>query len=113
VAALRAAGVPLVVASDANPGTAPTESLPLAMAFAARSYGLTLEEVVLGVTARAARSLGVEAGRIAEGMPADLVLWDLEHEADLLQPWGTSKVRHVILRGDGHPRLTRASTVNS
>ncbi|HEY2365118.1 MAG TPA: imidazolonepropionase, partial [Polyangiaceae bacterium] len=41
VAMLRAAGVTLVVASDANPGTAPTESLPLAMAFAVRSFGLT------------------------------------------------------------------------
>jgi imidazolonepropionase len=101
VEALRAAGVPLVVASDANPGTAPTESLPLAMAFAARSYGLTLEEVLLGVTARAADCLGVEAGRIAAGLPADIVCWDLEHEAELLQPWGTSKVRHVVLRGDG------------
>ncbi|MBM4374630.1 MAG: imidazolonepropionase [Deltaproteobacteria bacterium] len=101
VAALRAAGVPLVVASDANPGTAPTESLPLAMAFAARSYGLTVDEVVLGVTARAAASLGVDAGRLAPGSPADLVLWDLGHEAELLQPWGTSKVRHVVLRGDG------------
>jgi imidazolonepropionase len=101
VAALRAAGVPLVVASDANPGTAPTESLPLAMAFAARSYGLTVEEVVLGVTSRAAACLGVDAGRLAPRSPADLVLWDLTHEAELLQPWGTSKVRHVVLRGDG------------
>ena len=37
VAAFREAGIRLVVASDANPGTAPTESLPLAMAFAVRS----------------------------------------------------------------------------
>src|SRR5690606_38417534 len=40
VGLLRASGVPLVVASDANPGTAPTESLPLAMALAVRLYGL-------------------------------------------------------------------------
>jgi imidazolonepropionase len=50
VEALRGAGVPLVVASDANPGTAPTESLPLALALAARSYGLSPAECILGAT---------------------------------------------------------------
>ncbi|MBI2391941.1 MAG: imidazolonepropionase, partial [Deltaproteobacteria bacterium] len=62
VAALRRAGVRLVVASDANPGTAPTESLPLAMSFAARLYGMSTEEILAGATREAARSLELGSG---------------------------------------------------
>ncbi len=102
VAAMREAGVRLVVASDANPGTAPSESLPLAMAFAARLYGLTTDEVVLGATAHAARALGLPAlGRLSVGAPADLVAWDLPHEDALLEPWGVSRAS-LVLR-DGRP----------
>jgi imidazolonepropionase len=94
-AKLRAAGVPIAVASDANPGTAPTESLPLAMALAVATYGLTPEEAILGATRVAARSLGLDAGVLAPGAPADVVAWDLPHERAIVQPWGTEKVRRV------------------
>jgi imidazolonepropionase len=99
VAALRAAGVSLVVASDANPGTAPTESLPLAIALAVRGYGLGVAEVLLGATREAAASLGLAAttGALRVGLAADLVLWDLPHENALVQPWGTSRA-HATLR---------------
>jgi imidazolonepropionase len=100
VAALRAAGVPLVVASDANPGTAPTESLPLAMAMAVRLYGLTPAEAILGATRLAADALGERGrGRVVVGGPADLVMWDLPHEIALVQPWGGSRIRNVARDG--------------
>ena len=100
VAALRAAGVTLVVASDANPGTAPTESLPLAMALAARSYGLTLEETIRGATSHAAWSLGLDdVGALQVGARADVVAWDLPHEEALLQPWGSPRARAVVRDG--------------
>ena len=95
----RQAGVELVVASDANPGTAPTESLPLAMAMAVRSYGLTATEAILAATRHAADALDHEGGWLVEGGPADLVLWDLPHEHDLIQPWGVSRVRATLRRG--------------
>jgi imidazolonepropionase len=100
VAALRAAGVPLVVASDANPGTAPTESLPLALAFAVRTYGLSAEEAILGATRHAADALAEPGrGRLAAGMHADFVAWDLPHEHALVQPWGTPMTRRVVRDG--------------
>lgn len=101
IAALRAAGLSLVVASDANPGTAPTESLPLAMAMAARSYGLSPAECLLGVTRNAAACLGLseETGVLRPGLFADLVLWDLPHEDALVQPWCPPPVEAVVLRG--------------
>jgi imidazolonepropionase len=104
VAWLRAAGVPLVVASDANPGTAPTESLPLAVALAVRTYGLSSVEAILGVTRIAAASLGKASlgelrGVLQPGARADLVVWDLPHELALLQPWGTARTRLVVRDG--------------
>jgi imidazolonepropionase len=97
---LRDAGVPLVVASDANPGTAPTESLPLAMAMAVRLYGLSPAEALDGATHLAARSLDcVDRGHLEVGARADLVVWDLPHEQALVQPWGTPRARHVFRDG--------------
>jgi imidazolonepropionase len=103
IAALRTAGVPLVVASDANPGTAPTESLPLALALAVRSYGLGVGEALLGATREAAASLdlGDATGSLRPGLAADIVLWDLPHENAIVQPWGSA--RTVATLRDGVP----------
>src|SRR5262249_36857370 len=96
-----AAGVPLVVASDANPGTAPTESLPLAMALAVRSYGLSVAEAILGATREAARSLGLgeEGGVIRARIAADVVVWALPHQNSIVQPWGGPRVGAVLREG--------------
>jgi imidazolonepropionase len=78
--ALRRHGVPLAVASDCNPGSAPGASLLLAMNMARRLFGLTSEEVLLGVTRHAARALGLEAGRgsLVPGRAADLAVWSID-----------------------------------
>jgi len=100
VSRLRDAGVPLVVASDANPGTAPTESLPLALALAVRIYGLSPDEAILGATRHAAGSLDLpDRGVLRAGARADLVVWDLPHEHAIVQPWGVRKTRFVLVEG--------------
>ena len=84
VAALRAAGVPMAVATDLNPGSSPLGSLPLAMNMACTLFGLTPQEALAGATVHAARALELaDRGRIAPGLRADLAVWEAEHPAEL------------------------------
>lgn len=84
IEAFRAAGVPMAVASDLNPGTAPQRSLRLAMNQACTLFRLSPEEALRGVTVNAARALGLaDRGLLAEGKRADLALWDVQHPAEL------------------------------
>ncbi len=78
--ALRANAVPLAVASDCNPGSAPGASLLLAMNMARRLFGLASEEVLLGVTRHAARALGLHPtrGSLGPGRAADFAVWSIE-----------------------------------
>jgi len=80
IEAFRRHHVPLAVASDCNPGSAPGASLLLAMNMARRLFGLTSEEVLLGVTRHAARALGLagESGSLAPGHVADFAVWSID-----------------------------------
>lgn len=97
----RAAGVPLAVATDLNPGTSPVRSLRLAMNLAATLFRMTPTECLLGVTAHAARALGLggRKGRLAEGFDADLVVWDAEAPAELSYWIGGRLARTVVAAG--------------
>jgi imidazolonepropionase len=84
VAALRAAGVPMAVATDMNPGSSPMCSLLLAMNMACTLFRMTPEEALAGATVYAARALGLaDRGVIAPGLRADLAVWDVETPAEL------------------------------
>jgi imidazolonepropionase len=84
IAALRAAGVPMAVATDCNPGSSPMTSLPLAMNMACTLFRMTPLEALQGVTVNAGRALGLtDRGTIAAGQRADLCLWDATHPAEL------------------------------
>ena len=84
IAAFRAAGVPMAVATDFNPGTAPIASLPLAMNMACTLFRMTPLEALAGTTTHAARALGLtDRGTIAPGQLADLCLWQARHPAEL------------------------------
>lgn len=101
VAELRAAGVPMAVASDLNPGTSPMPSLRLAMNQACTLFRLTPEEALRGVTVNAARALGLEneRGRLKAGLAADFLLWPCAQPAELTYWIGPYPRPRVFVRG--------------
>jgi len=82
--ALREHGVPMAVATDCNPGTAPLLSLRQALQLACTHFRLTPEQALRGATVHAARALGLEdRGLLKVGMRADFVQWRVGHPAEL------------------------------
>ncbi|WP_222182717.1 imidazolonepropionase [Geminicoccus harenae] len=82
---LRRFAVPMAVATDANPGSSPLLSPLLAMNLACVLFGLTPYEALLGMTAHAARALGLAAdrGTLEVGKRADFCLWRISRPAEL------------------------------
>ena len=82
---LRRHKVPMAVATDCNPGTSPVLSPTLMMSMACTLFELTPEEALAGMTANAARALGLqdEIGTISAGMAADLCVWRINRPAEL------------------------------
>jgi imidazolonepropionase len=105
IAALRAAGVPMAVATDHNPGTSPTLSLPLMIHLACVAFRLTPEEAVRGATVNAARALGLaDRGTLAPGQRADFALWNHDHPRELAYWFGHPACQRVIVGGNDLPR---------
>ena len=81
---LRRYGVPMALATDCNPGSSPLTSLLLTLNMGCTLFRLTPEEALRGVTANAARALGLEdVGSIAPGQRAELAVWDVQSPAEL------------------------------
>jgi imidazolonepropionase len=101
VAGLRAAGVPIAIATDCNPGTSPLTSLLLVMNMAATLFRLTIDECLRGVTIEAARALGLagETGSLEAGKSCDLAIWDVERPAELVYRIGANPLHARIWRG--------------
>jgi len=98
--ALREGGVRVALASNVNPGSAPTENLSLTLGLACLLNGLTAEEALLGVTRWGARALGREdVGRLREGGPADLLVLGCREVAHLAAHLGISHARAVVKAG--------------
>lgn len=81
---LRAEGVPMALATDANPGSSPVLSLQLMLHMGCTLFGLTPEEAIAGVTRNGAKALGLsDRGTLEEGKRADIILFDIEEPAEL------------------------------
>lgn len=102
IAALRAAGVPMAVGTDHNPGTSPALSLLLMANMACTLFRLTVPEALDGITRHAARALGLQDthGSLGVGRPANFVLWEVREAAELVY-WfgGKAPVRAVVRQG--------------
>lgn len=101
VAALRAAGVPIALATDCNPGTSPLTSLLLTMNMGATLFRMMPSDCLSGITRNAARALGLaDRGVIAPGLRADLAIWDVTHPAELSYRIGFNPLHARIYGGE-------------
>jgi imidazolonepropionase len=101
VALLRAAGVPMAIATDCNPGTSPCTSILLMLNMACTLFGLTAEEALAGVTRVAARALGTlqDRGTLEVGKRADVALWRIDQPAQLSYGLGVNPCVAVVQAG--------------
>lgn len=100
IAALRAAGVAMALATDCNPGSSPITSLTLSMNMACTLFRMTPLEALQGTTCHAARALGLsDRGTIAAGQLADLAIWQARHPAELSYRIGATPLHSRIFGG--------------
>lgn len=98
---LRKHQVPMAVATDLNPGTAPVASLLTAMHMAGILYGMNAAEILLGVTRHAANALGRSGkiGGLTPGHHADFSIWDLPAPEFLTYQLGGLKPTALFFKG--------------
>lgn len=96
------AGLPLAIASDYNPGSAPSGNMPLMVAFACIKMKMTPEEAINAVTINTAAALGVEYthGSITKGKVANIFITKpMPSLAFLPYSFGSNLIETVILNG--------------
>ncbi|MCK7596588.1 imidazolonepropionase [Microbulbifer sp. CAU 1566] len=98
---LRAAGVPMAISTDLNPGSCPIASLRLMMNMGCNLFGLTPAEALAGVTRSAARALGIccSRGVLRPGLRADMALWPMETPDQLAYEVGALKPAEMFFGG--------------
>ncbi len=94
-------GVAVALASDCNPGTCPTENLPLIGTMACTQMRMLPGEVVTALTLNAAAALGRSdrLGALSPGRQADLVICDVPDYRQVFYHFGVSHAWRVVKRG--------------
>ncbi len=95
------AGMPVALATDYNPGTCPSLSLPIMMSLAVMHMGFTTEEALKAVTINAAKAINREdrIGSIEKGKQADIVITSVKNFDDMIAMFGVNCVDIVIKKG--------------
>ena len=82
---IRKEGVPMALATNCNPGSAPCSSILLCLNIACTRFGMTPEEALVGITRNGAQALGRSTthGTLEVGKVADLCVWDVKNLCEL------------------------------
>ncbi|HPD06680.1 MAG TPA: imidazolonepropionase [Candidatus Bipolaricaulis sp.] len=98
---LIAAGVPVALGTDFNPGSSPVASLPLILALAVLRMGMSPAEALVAATLNAAAAIGLadRVGSLEPGKQADLVVWDAESYEEIPYWIGQNLAWAVVARG--------------
>jgi len=95
------AGLAVVIATDFNPGSSPTPSIPMALSVACTQMKMTPAEAITAATINAAYSLGRgdEIGSLEKGKRADFVIHDCEDYRELAYFFGIEHASEVFVAG--------------
>ena len=95
------AGVSLAIASDFNPGSSMSFSMPLMMTVACTQMGLTPEEAITAATLNGAAALNLseQIGSIEPGKQADIILYNIPNYRYIVYHYGSNFVSHIIKHG--------------
>jgi len=95
------AGLAVIVATDFNPGSSPSPSMPMMLSLAVTQMRMSPAEAVAAATVNAAASLNRmdEIGSLEVGKLANFAICDCEDYRELAYWFGGSLVRHVFVRG--------------
>ncbi|HCX70303.1 MAG TPA: imidazolonepropionase, partial [Firmicutes bacterium] len=96
-----AMGVPVALATDCNPGSSPTESMPMVLNLAAFAMRMTPSEALIAATLNAAHAVGLadRVGSLEPGKQADFVVLDMPNHLHLFYHFGTNPVEKVFFKG--------------
>lgn len=99
--AMIAAGLPIVLATDFNPGSSPIPSIPLVLSLASTQMGMTPAEAITATTINAAYSLGrgAEIGSLEPGKEADFVIHDCQDYREIAYFAGIESPASVYIGG--------------
>ena len=102
VQSLRQAGVPIAIATDANPGSSPVSSILLMAHMACTFFSMTPEEAISGLTRNAAKALRLDSklGTLEAGKQADFAVWDIDTPAELAYGIGHNPCTDVFIGGN-------------
>jgi len=112
VEAFRKHGMPMAIASDANPGSSPLFSILLTMNMACTLFRLTPTEALRGVTINAAKALGLDnlIGSLEIGKQADIAFWDVDKPSMLSYQIGINPCAAVMQGGRWRKPLGQATS---
>lgn len=98
---LRKYGVSMAIATDANPGSSPINSIQLMLHMACTLFRLTPVEALAGVTCHGAKALGLSSskGQLAVGYDADIACWDIKQPAELSYQFGVNPLTYLMQAG--------------
>lgn len=98
---LRKHNVSMAIATDANPGSSPINSIQLMLNMACTLFRLTPLEALAGVTCHGAKALGLSEnkGQLTVGYDADFALWDISQPAELCYQFGVNPLIKLVKSG--------------
>ncbi|MFD2167229.1 imidazolonepropionase [Thalassotalea euphylliae] len=98
---LRKHNVDMAIATDANPGSSPINSIQLMLNMACTLFRLTPSEALAGVTCHGAKALGLgdNKGKLAVGYDADFALWHIQQPAELCYQFGVNPLKSLFISG--------------